>query len=330
MCFGGLVLVFVATFFVSFMLGRYSVDPLTLCKVILSKVFPIEHTWGSNVDIVVWNIRLPRILAGILVGACLATAGVSFQSLFKNPMAAPDILGASSGAGFGAALAIFLGLGSLAVSGSAFVFGLIAVAVAYLCSTRIRHDPILGMVLSGIIVSSLFTAGVSFIKLVADVEDTLPAITFWLMGSLASISMSDILMALPPMLVGLIALIMMRMKLSLLSLGDEEAQSLGVNTRLYRLAIVIAATLITTASVSISGIIGWVGLVIPHFTRLLMGESQRYLMPGSMFMGATFLIIVDDIARTATTIDIPLGILTAFVGAPFFLYLIMRKGKATW
>lgn len=329
-CFLGLAVAFFIAFFASFMIGRYPVDPPTLCKILLSSFLPLDQTWTQNASIVVWTIRLPRILAGILVGGCLSTAGLAFQSLFKNPMASPDILGASSGAGFGAALAILWGLGSGAVSASAFVFGLVAVGVAYLCSIRANHNPILGLILAGIMISSLFNAGISLIKLVADVDNTLPAITFWLMGSLSGKGMGDVAMGAIPMGIGLAVLLFMNPKLPLLSLGDDEAQSLGVNTKLSRLVIVIAATLVTSASVAIAGIVGWVGLVIPHFTRLLMGESKRYLMPGSLVMGATFLVVVDDIARAATTIDMPLGILTAFVGAPFFMYLIMRKGNASW
>ena len=191
-----------------------------------------------------------------------------------------------------------------------------------------KNSPVLGLILSGIIVSALFNAGVSYLKLVADVEETLPAITYWLMGSFADASYSDLKIVILPMAVGLIGLLVMRWRLSVMSLGDDEAQSLGVNVRASRMFVVLFATLITTASVSVSGVIGWVGLVIPHFCRILVGEDHRYLMPASLLLGAGFMLLVDNIARSISTIDIPVGILTAFLGAPFFMYLLLKKEKA--
>ncbi len=234
-------------------------------------------------------------------------------------------MGASSGAAFGAALAIFMHLGSGVTGVSAFAFGLLAVLLAYGLSLRMRHNPLLGMVLAGIMIGSLFNAAVSVLKLVADVNETLPAITYWLMGSVSSVKMGDLAGVILPMAAGLVGLFALRGKLDVLSLGDDEARALGVNTRACRIAVVVFATLITSASVSVSGIIGWVGLVIPHFARLLVGEGQRVLMPATATLGAAFLMAVDDLARSVASIDVPLGILTAFVGAPFFIFLVMRK-----
>ena len=312
----------------SFVLGRYDVSIPVVVKILLSPIFPIEPTWERNAEIAVLTVRLPRILTAALVGACLSVAGLSFQSLFKNPMASPDILGASSGAGFGAALAIYYGASAFGVSCNAFAFGLACVGIAYLASLRMKNSPVLGLILSGIVVSALFNAGVSYLKLVADVEETLPAITYWLMGRFADASYSDLKIVILPMAVGLIGLLVMRWRLSVMSLGDDEAQSLGVNVRASRMFVVLFATLITTASVSVSGVIGWVGLVIPHFCRILVGEDHRDLMPASLLLGAGFMLLVDNIARSISTIDIPVGILTAFLGAPFFMYLLLKKEKA--
>ena len=323
--FVGLVVVLVAVFFGSFMVGRYPIGPVELVSFLFSKVFTPDVEWPREYEVVVFTIRLPRILAAGLVGTCLSVAGLSFQALFKNPMAAPDVMGASSGAAFGAALAIFFHLGNVVTGVSAFVFGLVAVLIAYGLSLRMRHNPLLGMVLAGIMIGSLFNAAVSVLKLVADVDETLPAITYWLMGSVSNVKMAGLTSVLAPMLVGLAGLFAMRGRLNVLALGEDEARSLGVNTKACRVAVVLFATLVTAASVSISGIIGWVGLVIPHFARMLVGENQRFLMPSTMVMGAAFLMAVDDLARSVAQIDVPLGILTAFVGAPFFIYLVMRK-----
>ncbi len=315
----------VVAFFASFMIGRYSITPSDLVGFLTSKLLGDGAEWPREYEVVVFTIRLPRVLAACLVGICLSVAGLAFQALFKNPMAAPDVMGASSGAAFGAALAIFFHLGANLVTASAFAFGLAAVALAYALSLRMRHNPLLGMVLAGIMIGSLFNAGVSALKLVADVDETLPAITYWLMGSVSTVKMDDLGAIILPMALGVAVLFLLRGRLNVLGLGDDEARSLGVNTRLVRVAVVASATLITASSVAVSGVIGWIGLVVPHFARMLVGENQRYLMPATILLGATFLLVVDDLARSVASIDVPLGILTAFVGAPFFIYLVMRK-----
>ena len=321
-----LALLFLLCFFLSFLVGRYGVTPKTVLAIFVSRVLDLEQTWEQNAEIAVLQIRMPRILTAALVGGSLSVAGLSFQALFKNSMAAPDILGASSGASFGAALALYFHLDAAQVSASAFIWGLAAVCIAYLASLQIKSNPILGLILSGVMISSLFNAAVSYLKLVADAEETLPAITYWLMGSFSGASYSELGTVVPSMAVGLAGLLYLRWKLSVLSLGDEDARALGLPTRAYRIAVILFATLLTTASVSVSGIIGWVGLVIPHFSRMLVGEDQRVLMPAALFMGAGFMLLVDDLARSLSTMDTPVGILTAFVGAPFFLYLMIKRG----
>lgn len=311
----------------SFMLGHYSVPLKELLGILGSKIgLPISKFWTDRMEAAVWNIRLPRVLLSILVGACLAAAGASYQGVFQNPMASPDILGASAGAGFGAAMAILIGLSSVGITLSAFAMSLVTVALVFWVSRHAKGDRVLGLVLAGIMVSSLFQSGTSFIKLVADPSNKLPQITYWLMGSLSGAKWSDIRFVIIPMLAGLIPLLLLRWQLNVVTMGDDEAQAMGVNAPRIRLWIVICSTLVTASAVSVSGMIGWVGLVIPHMMRRLVGSDYRYLMPASMLGGGIFLLVVDNVSRNATTAGIPIGILTAFIGAPFFLLLITGKG----
>lgn len=325
---------FIACFFVSFSIGRYGVPLLELVKIFVQKILDllnitfihIGRTWTDEMERVAINIRLPRIIAAALIGSALSTAGCVYQGMFKNPMVSPDVLGSSAGAGFGAALGIMLALGYAGTAILSFLLGLAAVLCAMALASKFRESPILGMVLAGIMIGSLFQACTSYLKLVADPTDQLPAITYWLMGSLNNIRMSDVAILIPVMLVGFIPLFLLRWRLNVATLGDEEAKALGVNIKLLRCIVVFCATLLTSSSVAVSGMIGWVGLVIPHFARQCVGCDYRKLLPATMLMGGAFLIVVDDIARTLTTSEIPIGILTAFVGAPFFLYLFF-SGK---
>ena len=311
----------------SFTLGRYPVSIGELMGVLGYKLgLPITPYWAAPVEAAVWNIRLPRVLLSILVGACLAAAGASYQGVFQNPMASPDILGASAGAGFGAALVILLGASSVWITMGAFAASLVTVALVFTVSRHARGDRVLGLVLAGIMVSSLFQSGTSFLKLVADPNNQLPQITYWLMGSISGAKWGDILFVLLPMLAGLIPLLALRWQLNVITMGDDEARAMGVNAPKIRLGIVICSTLVTASAVSVSGMIGWVGLVIPHMMRRLVGSDYRYLMPASMLGGGIFLLVVDNVSRNATTAGIPIGILTAFIGAPFFLWLITGKG----
>lgn len=322
-----MVVLFAVCFFGSFMLGRYPIEPWTLIRVLASRVIPVTPDWPSQVETVLFNVRLPRVLMAALIGAGLAAAGAAYQGIFKNPMVSPDVLGASSGAGFGAALGLFLSFSYQGVSFLAFVLGLAAVGAVCLISSRVKYNQTLGLVLAGMMISSLFTAAVSFLKLVADPNNTLPVITYWLMGSLASIRPKDLAFAAPWIIGGIIPIYLLRWKINVLTLGEEEARCIGVNTSAVRLAVVLCATLITSAAVSVSGLIGWVGLVIPHFARMLVGSDYRKMLPASLLLGASFLLVVDNFARLLATSEIPIGILTAFVGAPFFLWLILREGN---
>ena len=328
----GLGLALLGLFLLSFSLGRYGVPPVTVVKILLTRLAELflgkgalSRSWTEQMETVVINIRLPRILMACLVGCSLSAAGAAFQGVFHNPMASPDILGASSGAAFGAALAILLGASSRWITVSAFCFGLVTVGLVMLVARRAPGARLINLILAGIMLSSLFNAGTSYIKLVADPSTQLPQITYWLMGSLSGTRISDVPLAFFPMAVGLLPLFLLRWQLNLLSLGESEARSLGVNTRRVRLVLLLSATLITAASVSFSGMIGWVGLVVPHLCRKLLGSDHRYLMPGSFLCGATFLLLVDDVSRNLLAVEIPIGILTALIGAPFFLYLITRK-----
>ena len=320
-----LAAVLLALFLVSFVLGRYDVPLWQVVRILLSKVLPLEATWTANMAVAVLNVRLPRILLACLVGCALSTAGTAYQSVFRNPMAAPDILGASSGACFGAALAILLGLGRGGVTALAFAASLVTVALVYVIARRIRGNQVVNLLLSGIMISSLFSAGTSYIKLVADPTNQLPAITYWLMGSLSGTRMQDVAFALLPMAAGLIPLLLLRWRINLLTLDEEEARSMGVNATALRLVVILCATVLTAASVSISGMIGWVGLVIPHLSRKLVGNDCRRLLPAAMLLGAIFLLLVDNVSRNLLAVEIPIGILTAFIGAPFFIYLMTRK-----
>ena len=267
-------------------------------------------------------------LAAAVIGAALSLAGVSYQGMFQNPMVSPDILGASSGAGFGAALAILLGASYMGISAAAFLFGLAAVMLAYGISRVSKINATLAMILAGMMIGSLFTSCTSFVKLVADTEQTLPAITYWLMGSLVSIKPQDVAFVIFPVIAGSVPLFLLKWRMNLLTVGEEEAQAMGINTRALRLVVIVCATLLTASSVAISGMIGWVGLVIPHFCRMIFGYDCRKIIPASALFGATFLMVVDNIARLATTAEIPLGILTSFVGAPIFVYLILKGGTS--
>lgn len=308
----------------SLMLGRYDMSVADVCRMLASRVAPIGQTWTDQQETLFFRVRLPRVAIAIMVGCSLASAGAAFQGIFQNPLVSPDFLGASQGAAFGACLAILCGASSLAISVTAFVFSMLSVAVVLLVSKFARGNRILVTVLAGVMVSSLFNAGVSFVKLVADPTSQLQAITFWLMGSLTSASRRDVLLIAGPIVIGNIGLLALRWRLNALTMGDDEAISMGVDAPRVRSAVIVLATLIVASCVSISGIIGWVGLVVPHLARGLVGADYRRLLPASMLLGGTFLLVVDDIARMATTAEIPIGILTAFVGAPFFMWLITR------
>lgn len=316
-----LAMILILCILLSFLLGRYTVT----LQQLMSIIFRGERSTKQAIAVI--NIRLPRILLSVLVGGCLSASGAAYQGVFQNPMAAPDILGASAGAGFGAALAIFFSFSSWGITLFAFLFSLITVLLVLLVAGRTKGEKVLGLVLAGIMISSLFQSGTSFIKLVADPTNKLPAITYWLMGSLTGATLKEIRFVCLPMLIGLAPLFLLRWKINILTLGDDEAKSLGVNTGAVRAAVILGSTLATASAVSVSGMIGWVGLVIPHMMRRLVGSDYRYLMPASAIGGGIFLLAVDNISRNLSTSEIPIGILTAFIGAPFFILLITRRNE---
>ena len=325
-----LILIFlpIVLFFTSFLLGRYPISPIDVIKTILCPIFP-QLQVSQTITTIVFEIRLPRIIAAIVVGAALAIAGAAFQSIFQNPLVSSDLLGVSNGAGFGAALAILISGTNLVTQVLAFFFGMISVSITYLISRAYKAGGILVLVLSGVAISAFFSALISGIKFIADPDDKLPEIVYWLMGSLASVNLDKLLMIIVPLIIGFAILLLLRWQMNILAMGDEEAQSLGLNQSRVRLLIIIACTLLTSAAVSISGIIGWIGLIIPHVARIIVGPNNKILIPASLSLGASFLLFVDNISRAWISVEIPIGILTAIIGVPIFLYLL-KQGYSEW
>jgi iron complex transport system permease protein len=308
---------------VAFAVGRYPVSVSELVSVLSGQ--PV----GANVETVVLQVRGPRVLAALVVGAALAAAGTAYQGMFRNPLVSPDIHGVSTGAALGAVLAIFLSKSILLTQAFAFAGGLAAVGLVYGVGARLRgHDPLLALVLTGVVIGTLLGSAIALLKYLADPYNQLPAITYWLLGSLAAVSPADLALAAPFALAGLVPLFLLRWRMNLLSLADDEARALGVSVGRLRLAVVCAATLMTAAAVAISGIIGWVGLLIPHAARMLIGPEFSRLLPLSMALGAAFLLAVDTLCRTIAPIEVPPGVLTALIGTPFFLWLFATARRA--
>ena len=321
-----ILLAVVAAFFFSFMMGKYAMTPVEVCQTFWAHFFDPANV-DPKMDRVLFRIRLPRVGVVMLVGAALAVAGASYQGMFKNPLTSPDLLGASAGASLGACLALLWGLAGEYVQLFAFLGGMLAVGMAVWLNRQVDYDPTLGLVLAGILVSTLFQSGMSMVKFLADADDKLPTITFWLMGSFANVNAGDFLMSLLPMLIGFVILMSQSWKLNVLSFGDEEARAMGVKTRSTRLLVIFASTLITSASVAVAGIVGWIGLVIPHLARAIVGPNYKVLLPCSMVVGAVYLLLVDNIARLAMTVEVPIGILTAILGVPFFVVIFKHNMK---
>jgi len=324
-----LLVILAVVFILSFAMGRYPISPLNVIKILLSHIVSIPHTWPDVMNTIVIQIRLPRIIAAILIGGSLATAGVSFQGLFRNPLVSPDILGVSAGASLGAAMGILFSGNRVVIEAMAFGMAMVAVAVSYSLSRIVKGNATLSLILAGMAMGSLLGAFLSLTKYAADPTNQLPAITYWLMGSLAAINLHDLAFASIPMLVGMGILLLIRWRFNVLAMGEEEAQSLGVDTGKLRIIIVLCCTVITASAVSISGTIGWIGLIMPHIGRILVGPNHKKLIPVTLLLGAIFLLIIDDIARVMAQVEIPIGILTAIVGVPFFLYLLTR-GRRGW
>lgn len=326
----GIPALVVVAFFASFMLGKFAMTPLEVVQGVYNHFAGLVDTLEEDkADRVLFAIRFPRILVVMLVGAALSVAGASYQGMFRNPLTSPDLLGASAGASLGACIALLANLSGEFVQLFAFVGGMVAVMLAVSLNKVVDYDPTLGLVLAGILVSTLFQSGTSLIKFMADANDKLPTITFWLMGSFASINVGDLITCLVPMAVGFTILIVQAWKLNVLSFGEEEARAMGVNTRRTRLLVIFASTLVTSVSVSVAGIVGWIGLVIPHLARAVVGPNYKVLLPASMLIGATYLLLVDNIARLLASVEIPIGILTAVLGVPFFV-VIFRHNMKGW
>jgi iron complex transport system permease protein len=322
--------VLLALTLLAFAVGRFPLSLGELAALAANKLFGASYPVAPTAETVVLQVRGPRILSALLVGAALAAAGTAYQGMFRNPLVSPDILGVSAGAALGAVLGIFLSQGALVIQLAAFGGGLAAVGAVYAVGASVRrHDPILSLILAGIVLGTLLGACIALIKYLADPYNQLPAITYWLLGSLAAVSPADLALAAPFALAGLVPLFLLRWRINLLSLADDEARALGVSVGRLRLAVVCAATLMTAAAVAISGIIGWVGLLIPHAARMLVGPEFSRLLPLSMALGAAFLLAVDTLCRTIAPIEVPPGVLTALIGTPFFLW-IFATARRTW
>ena len=309
-------LLLVALTVIALAVGRYPISVSDFVSLIGGRDVP------ANIQTVVLQVRGPRVLAALLVGAALAAAGSAYQGMFRNPLVSPDILGVSTGAALGAVLGIFLSLNVILIQALAFAGGLGAVGLVYLVASRLRgHDPLLALVLTGVVIGSLLGSAIALLKYLADPYNQLPAITFWLLGSLASISAKDLAIACPLALAGLAPMALLRWRMNLLALPDDEARALGVDTARLRTLVVACATLMTASVVAISGIIGWVGLLVPHAARLLVGPDFGRLLPLAMLLGAGFMLAVDTLCRTIAPIEVPPGVLTALIGTPFFLWL---------
>jgi iron complex transport system permease protein len=312
-------------------LGPYPLKPGDLLTFLIAKMTGEVSPLPVPAETVILQIRLPRVLAATAVGAALAAAGAAYQSLFRNPLVSPDILGVSAGAALGAVIGIFTSLPVVAIEATSFGGGLVAVILVYGIAAAIRgRDAVLVLVLAGVVIGALFGAGVGLLKYLADPYNQLPAITFWLLGSLAAVNLHNLTSLLPAVTIGLVPLALLRWRIDVMTLGEEEATALGLDTRMLRVVVIGAATLMTSAAVSASGIIGWVGLVIPHLARLVVGPAFTRVLPVSILFGAGYLLAVDTVARTIGTVELPLGVLTAALGTPVFLWLLAFSRRGAW
>jgi len=322
---------FLAVFIGAICFGRHSVPLRQTLRLLVNHVStglfraPLAKTWTDSMKSMVINVRLPRVIAAAAIGAGLSVSGATYQGIFKNPLVSPDLLGVSAGATVGASAAILLGLSSSLIQLCALVGGICAVLITVSIPRMFNNSSSTMLVLAGIVVSGFMSALQGLAKYVADPESQLASIVFWTMGSLASVMMKTVLPVLPAMAVALFLILGIRWRINLLSLGTAEAQSLGVNITLVRGLAVVCSTILTACSVCISGTIGWVGLVIPHFSRLLIGEDNRYMIPAAMLLGASFMVVVDTLARTLTSGEIPLSIITGLLGTPIFIILLKRQ-----
>jgi iron complex transport system permease protein len=316
-----------AIFCGSFFVGRFPVSPETVVTLLAAKAAGLPQTWPDSVETVIMQVRLPRILGAVLVGAALSAAGAAYQNLFRNPLMAPEMLGATWGAAFGAVLGMVLGLPWFGLELLAFFTGLLAVCTAVFVNSFFGGKSMITLLLAGIVASAFFQSCSEALKYLADPMDTLPAITFWMMGGLAKVSMHDVAWTLLPVLIPAVLLYLLRWRVNVLSVGEEEAHALGVDVRWTKIAVLVCATLMTAAVVSISGIIHWVGLLIPHLARMLVGADFSRVLPASLLLGGAYLLLMDDLSRSLFTVEIQVGVITALIGAPFFVFLLAKARK---
>lgn len=322
------LLILTAISIMAMCIGRYYVAPADVITVLLSRILPLKMQWPKNVENVVIVLRLPRVAGAILVGGALALSGAAYQGIFQNPLVSPDILGVTGGASVGAAGAILLGLGSWGVQGMAFGAGILAVTLTNLIPKMVGNRSKMMLVLSGVIVSGIAGSLMGILIYVADPNSELPAITYWQLGSLQKVVPRTVLIAIPVILICTVILLAIRWRINVLSMGDMEAKSLGISTGAFRNTAIVCATLLTASAVCVCGNISWIGLVIPHFSRMLVGPDNEKLLPMSFLMGGIFMLIIDTIARSLTGNEIPLGILTGLIGAPFYFYLLKKQGMS--
>ena len=316
----------VAVYLCSFLIGSVNISVGEVIDILRSKIMPVEQYWTDVLDRIMVNVRFPQITLSVLIGGALSVSGASYQTVFKNPMVSSDILGVSAGAGFGAALAMLNGATWWQIQISAFVFGILAVACAYVIGQVFGRSNLTVLVLAGVVVSSFFQALLSIIKTLADTDSTLPSITFWLMGSLNKGDNNDLIVMLPAVVTSMALLFAFRHKIDTLAAGQDEALAMGVNVNLVRGVVIVASTLMTACAVSVAGIIGWIGMVVPHIDRALTGASYPKLIATSFVVGGLFLLLIDDLVRGCLS-DLPLGVLTALIGTPVFVFLLMRTRK---
>jgi len=322
-----LILLLFVLCIVSLSVGVFNVPFTQTVRILFSDVFSLEHTWSQTMHAVIMNVRFPRVIAAVLIGFALAIAGASYQGVFQNPLVSPDILGVSAGATVGAAISILLGFSYLFIMTFAFLGGIGAVALCMLLPMLTKKKSTLALVLSGIIVGGFLSSILGLIKYLADTERQLQEIVFWQLGSLSKVNNSPFAISSPVIIICCLFLFLMRWRINALSLSDREAQSLGVNLVKERSLVIVFSTILTAISVCISGTIGWIGLTMPHFARLMAGDNNAKVLPLAGIIGAIFLVIVDLISRNITGAEIPLGIITGFLGAPLFAILLIRQRK---
>ncbi len=317
-----LVVLLAVVFFIALCAGRYSIRVTEVVRILASSVFDVTQTWDDKAYGVIFTLRLPRTIGAVLVGAALSLAGAAYQGVFKNPLVSPDLLGVSSGACVGAAIAILLGMNSLGVQTLAFAVGIGAVTLTMLIPRLFRSSSMMMLVLSGVIVRGMMDSVVGIIKYIADPETQLADITYWTLGSLVKVLSSDLFAIAPVIAVGCLMILLLSWRINILSLGEQEARALGVHVGFVRGVVILCSTLLTASAVCVCGTIGWVGLVIPHLSRITIGQDNTKSIPVSLLMGAIFMVAIDTLARVLTSLELPLSILTGIIGAPFYFMVL--------